>query len=600
MISNNNNDNNNSTNNTNTSIDNGGDSIHHDDNKLEYEPLLINRHPHPHSKQGNVSYDMDDFKNQIGYKQQQEDGIYQNSNLSTPVSIKSTTSLAPGQLKKNALGLVHCLGCSISGVGPTCGIFLVCPQIAKVAGPQVPFTLILAAICCLSMASTISTFGKYIYSSASFYQYVSEGLGGLVGFITGWIMLVAYGILSVQTIIQFSSWTSDVIRTNTGFDLPWIVCGIVAIGIISSLAFIGINPVLKISLILVLCETIITFVLTVVIVAKGGAEGNYPLAFTPVGGSVSGMARGLVFSILVFVGFETAAILGAETRNPTKIIPQAVVGSVLITAIWLVWGMYAIIVACGPSQAYNLYSVSAPIDLFAREYVGRWFAVFIDLAGISTTFNVSTVAFNNMYRILYSVGKAKLSTTSNKLGITSKRFKTPVVAIVCFSVFQIISIGIVAAIFGNHTEGSWLAYSYLSYVGTIPLIIVFIITNIAVIPYMTNNHRDQFSYFYNMALPIFSAVLFSLVLFGNFYPDVPTPPNSYLLIALMAILLFGIALGFYLKRIPGFFKTMLHHISDDGNTSMNHHPEEVVEEEQEKFKHIDEKDEIIRADLPIN
>ncbi|EFA74503.1 putative amino acid/polyamine transporter I [Heterostelium album PN500] len=268
--------------------------------------------------------------------------IYNTKNNSDSAILTNDKAQHDNELKKNTLGLVHCIAMSISGIGPTCGIFFVVGQIAKVAGANVPFTLMLATICCLSMASTISTFGKYVYSSASFYCYVSEGLGGTTGFITGWFMLVGYGILTVQTVVQFSSWTADVFTNNLNIDFPWIACAVFVLLFIGALAFIGINPALKISLVLVSCETVILLVLTTIIVAKGGDQGNYPLAFTPVGkysGGFSGLSRGLVFSILVFVGFETAAILGAETKDPKKTIPRAVVGSVLITAVWMIWDL---------------------------------------------------------------------------------------------------------------------------------------------------------------------------------------------------------------------------------------------------------------------
>ncbi|GAM24830.1 hypothetical protein SAMD00019534_080050 [Acytostelium subglobosum LB1] len=481
------------------------------------------------------------------------------------------------ELKKNTLSLTHCLAMSISGIGPTCGLYFVVGQIAKVAGANVPFTLILATICCLSMASTISTFGNYIYSSASFYCYVSEGLGGTMGFITGWFMLVGYGILTVQTVIQFSSWTSDVFMNDLSADVPWVVFAAIVLVLIGSLAYIGINPALKISLVLVCCETVILLVLTVIIVAKGGAEGNYPLAFTPVGkysGGFGGLSTGLVFSILVFVGFESAAILGAETKNPRRTIPQAVVGSVLITSTWMTWGMYAVIIAVGPSNAFTLYEINSPMHVFAKKYIGQWFAYLIDIAGISTTFNVCTVSFNNMYRILYSLGKADMHPSFNLLAKTSVRFKTPLASIIFFTIAQAVFVIIIAACFGLKTTGSWKAYGYLSYIGTLPLIFVFIFTNIAVIFYVKNKHPQDFHRFYHLALPIFSGLLFVIVLFGNFYPDYPTPPNSYWLIFLGVAMLAGIILALVLRSKKGMFENMLLMIQSGGEET-NSEPKHV-------------------------
>ncbi|KAF2072306.1 hypothetical protein CYY_006384 [Polysphondylium violaceum] len=484
------------------------------------------------------------------------------------------------QLKKNALGLVHCIAMSMSGVGPTTGIFFVFIQLAAVAGTSVPFTMIIGTLCCLSMASTISVFAKHISTSASFYSYVSEGLGKEIGFITGWLMLVGYLILSLQTVIQFSSTTADVITRNTGWDFPWIIAAAIVIVLISTLAYIGINPALKLSLVMVVCETLVVLVFSLIVLIKGGAEGNYPMAFTPAGpysNGFSGLCRGLVFATLAFLGFETAGTLGRESRNPNKAIPRAVVGSVLLTGAWMVFGMYAMVVATGASEIFHLGNISFPIDSFGRRYVSNWFAVFLDIAGISSTFNVCTCSFNNLYRILFSIGKADINRPLSLLSYTSKKFSTPHAAIIFFTGYMVTLIGVVAAIFGIYTKGSWKIYGYLSFIGTLPLIMVFIITNIAVIPFVRKNHPKEFNVFFHFILPIFSAILFTGILFGNFYPDPPQSPNSYMLIGLGALIGLGIIFMLVLRKKEGALEKMVYLVGSDGNdnysaTSINQDP----------------------------
>jgi amino acid transporter len=59
----------------------------------------------------------------------------------------------------------------------------------------------------------------------------------------------------------------------------------------------------------------------------------------------------------------------------------------------------------GYKNANLLYAVDSATDLFARKYIGRWFAVFIDLAGVSATFNVAMASFNMNTRVLFSLGR---------------------------------------------------------------------------------------------------------------------------------------------------------------------------------------------------
>ncbi len=46
-------------------------------------------------------------------------------------------------------------------------------------------------------------------------------------------------------------------------------------------------------------------------------------------GEWSGVFKGMVFAILAFIGFEAAAPLGEEARNPRRTVPRAVVGSAI-------------------------------------------------------------------------------------------------------------------------------------------------------------------------------------------------------------------------------------------------------------------------------
>ena len=49
----------------------------------------------------------------------------------------------------------------------------------------------------------------------------------------------------------------------------------------------------------------------------------------------------MVFAILAFFGFEAAAPLGEEARDPRRTTPRAVVGSTLIVGLFYVLTSYA-------------------------------------------------------------------------------------------------------------------------------------------------------------------------------------------------------------------------------------------------------------------
>src|SRR6185437_9773425 len=95
-------------------------------------------------------------------------------------------------------------------------------------------------------------------------------------------------------------------------------------------------------------------ILAIVIIAHGGDAGNTLQAFNPanvptVPTSVptAGVFPGILFAMTLFIGFETAASLGEETRDPRRSIPVAIIGTVIITGVFYLLVVYALDIGYG-------------------------------------------------------------------------------------------------------------------------------------------------------------------------------------------------------------------------------------------------------------
>src|SRR6185312_11297635 len=61
----------------------------------------------------------------------------------------------------------------------------------------------------------------------------------------------------------------------------------------------------------------------------------------------SGVFRGMVFAILAFIGFEAAAPLGEEAKNPRRSVPIAVIGSALLIGLFYILCSFAWVFGAG-------------------------------------------------------------------------------------------------------------------------------------------------------------------------------------------------------------------------------------------------------------
>ena len=129
----------------------------------------------------------------------------------------------------------------------------------------------------------------------------------------------------------------------------------------------------------IIVASVIPFaILAVAIVVDGGPGGNTMSVFDPAnvaeGGSIF---NGLLFAILMFVGFELAAALGEETAEPARSIPIAIIATIGIVGVLYVVTQYVgTIGSGGPDEL--------PFDfaVLAEVYVGRWLGILVELAVI--------------------------------------------------------------------------------------------------------------------------------------------------------------------------------------------------------------------------
>jgi basic amino acid/polyamine antiporter, APA family len=79
------------------------------------------------------------------------------------------------------------------------GIFVVVGEGAKIAGPAVILSFVLAAVACVFSALSYAELASSIPVSGSAYTYTYATLGEIVAWIIGWDLLIEYGF-SVATV----------------------------------------------------------------------------------------------------------------------------------------------------------------------------------------------------------------------------------------------------------------------------------------------------------------------------------------------------------------------------------------------------------------
>jgi amino acid transporter len=447
-----------------------------------------------------------------------------------------------GELRRNSIGLPSALAMSLAYISPTIGVIFITALIAGKAGLAAPFTFIIGTIGIAFMSLTLAHFSARVPSAGTFYTFISQGLGSSTGFVMGWLLFFAYALQSPLNTNLFGSFVSGLIQQNTGVDIPWWVLMTFIIAFVGALAWWSIHRSMQLDLAFVVAEVTIVGALLILILVKGGAQGQVPGAWNP-GNSpsgLSGIGLAFIFVVFAFFGFESSTTVAEEVRRPRRNIPIALVGSVVATGIWFCFAMYAVIVGYGPSHISSLASASAPVTDLATRYIGHWYSIVVSLAAVSAQIAVLIAIHNANYRIFYALGRERLLPPA--LGRTHPRYRTPHIAIIAYSL-----VALALGLFFGLLWGPAAAFGDVGYFSSLGILPIYFLTNVALIVFMWRKHRAEFSWMFHGVFPVIAMAIIGFGIYTSLHP-LPPYPENFMPYFVLGWILIGVGWMMYLRR----------------------------------------------------
>ncbi|MGH1553405.1 APC family permease [Streptomyces sp. L7] len=135
-----------------------------------------------------------------------------------------------------------------------------------------------------------------------------------------------------------------------GPDLPWWLWAGVLWGLVAVLGFRNIEVGTKVLSVLLVLEVGIVTVMTVAILAQGGAHGIDFESFTPGAFNTGSAGIGVMFAVASFVGFEATAIYSEEARDPKRSVPRATYLAVIAIGGFYALSSWAVVLAVGTDE----------------------------------------------------------------------------------------------------------------------------------------------------------------------------------------------------------------------------------------------------------
>src|SRR5690242_12529420 len=271
-------------------------------------------------------------------------------------------------------------------MAPGAAIAASIPAGVAFAAGSLPLAVVFALIACLFCAWSIGQLAREMPSAGSVATYAARGLHPSLGFLTAWGYVLVGFLIPPLVLLQLGFTTAGTLNSEfhsypANLWWPWSLAGAV---IVLLAGFYGIRTSTRLGTVLGLFEIGVFLVLAVFLIVHAGSHNTlsvFGTSYTTKGfHGITGVIAGSVYTILAFGGFEGAAPLAEEARDPRRTIQRAVLLATLLIGALYVFTTYAVDVAYGPHRfaAFASFTGSASWEGIARSLYGIfWFFVFL-------------------------------------------------------------------------------------------------------------------------------------------------------------------------------------------------------------------------------
>jgi amino acid transporter len=454
-------------------------------------------------------------------------------------------------LRREAIGLREVMFQSITDMAPGAAVAASIPAGVAFAGGDLPLSVVVALIGCLLSAFCIGELATHLPSAGSLATYTAAGIHEGLGFLVAWGYTLIGLLIPPLVLLQLGFTIAGTFHgewNSYPADLwwPWTIAGAL---IVAAAGFYGVRTSAGLGTVLGVFEILIFVIMAFLLIGHAGSHNTFKVFGTSLTPSAfhgfKGVVAGSVYSVLAFGGFEGAAVLAEEAKDPRKTIRRAVLGATLGIGLFYIFTTYAVDVAFGPHNFGN-FSSAGPgswVGLARSLYGVFW--VFVFLAIVNSTIANANAGYNVSTRTGFAMGR--IGVFPYWFARLHPNHKSPYVGIV---IATLVSIAV--------TLGLGLGYdpeTAFAMVGTALVIVlaaIYIIVNAACIGFFLRRRREDFNPLAHVVVPILGIAAFvpawltaaGLPVF-SFISKLP-PPISYAGPAVGVWMVLGIIALFYL------------------------------------------------------
>jgi amino acid transporter len=458
-------------------------------------------------------------------------------------------------LRRGQIGMLGVIMPGVAQIAPAFNLFFTTGLMVALAGASAPLIFLISMVGMVATASSLAQFAGVYPSAGSFITYITRAIGTKVAVAIGVITILGY-IIAFGGIYIFVG--SYIVQNVFGNPHIWGITQLTTIvygALVVAPVVIGLKFGVRVTVVLYVFEVLLLLAMSLTILFRGGASGLSATPFNWPSGHSTDVLLAFSLAVLAFGGFEAAAPLAEETRNPRRAVPVAVIGAVLISGVLYVLGSYALVIAFGVGHAGALAANPNPFHTAAKAFI-PFVAPLITWIFLSSVTSSYVAANTQTARVIFAGARGGL--WSSVLAAINVRFRTPAAAAIAFVAPSII-IGVVATAVTTPSSAS----GFLGTYGILGLIIMYLIANVALIvewaKFRARGIRKNPWLW--VVVPVIGVAVLAVPVWGDLRPGQASPYNilPWLTLGLIGLgLIYALVLGAVrpqaLKRAPALLE----------------------------------------------
>jgi len=344
------------------------------------------------------------------------------------VSREAELAIEDAPLGGGRLSAFEASGVSVAGLAPTMAMALGTAFAASEAGSAVPLCYLLAAVGSLALAYVIVRFARRRPGSGLAFTYVDNAFGKTPGFTAGAIYALAW-LFAIAVTLAISAVAISSIVSEYHGTVSWFPIFLAELAIAFVLNFLGVKPSVRVQVIAEIGSMLAVTAIFAAVLTSPHIGGLSWAPFNPSNSTKGwgGIGFGMIYGFSGFAGFEGAAALGFETRNPRKGIPRAVLWSLIGSGVFYLFVTYALAIGFGPKGGPTWAGSAAPLAVILTKFMGPNWASAVEamvaVSGFSSGLGLVTLST----RVLH--GMSLRGMVPAAFSREHRRFRTPTVGV---------------------------------------------------------------------------------------------------------------------------------------------------------------------------